>query len=163
MGSHLTTEPVAYMQRTRAYYRALGYEKDYRWAHFEDVPFTPMSKRLCEARLALVTTAGPPDEPDEDQPAKRKLWSGKVSAPPETFNTELAWDRVSTHMKDRETFLPINAMTSLAVEGVFAELAPRFHGVPTEYSHRKTMEEDAPEILRRLRADKVDAVLLTAI
>jgi len=31
--------PVGYMERTRDYYRALGYAKDYVWAHFDDVPF----------------------------------------------------------------------------------------------------------------------------
>ena len=32
---------VSYMERTRQYYRALGYEQDYVWARFDDVPFAP--------------------------------------------------------------------------------------------------------------------------
>lgn len=51
--------PIRYMQRTRDYYLALGYDNPYRWAHFEDVPFTPMRKPVAESRLALVTTAAP--------------------------------------------------------------------------------------------------------
>ena len=31
--------PIAYMQRTREYYAALGYGEPYRWAHFAEVPF----------------------------------------------------------------------------------------------------------------------------
>ena len=37
---------VRYMDRIRDYYLAQGYEKPYRWAHFEDVPFTPLKKPL---------------------------------------------------------------------------------------------------------------------
>ena len=44
-----------------------------------------------------------------------------------------------------------------------ARLAPRFHGVPTEYSQRKTLEEDAPEVLRRLRDDGAEAAILVPI
>ena len=50
--------PIPYMQRTRDYYQALGFAA-YRWAHFADVPFTPLSMPLAQARLALITTAAP--------------------------------------------------------------------------------------------------------
>ena len=45
-------------------------------------------------------------------------------------------------------------------EGRIGGLAPRFHGVPTEYSQRKTLEEDAPQVLARLRDDGADAAIL---
>ena len=32
-------DPVRYIDRTRAYYLSQGYDKPYRWAHFDDVPF----------------------------------------------------------------------------------------------------------------------------
>src|SRR5215472_13139241 len=51
--------PVPYMQRTRDYYLALGYGNPYRWAHFDDAPFTPLRKPLAQARVALITTAAP--------------------------------------------------------------------------------------------------------
>src|SRR5688500_16550981 len=59
--------PISYMQRTRDYYLALGYDKPYRWAHFEDVPCTPLAKPLAQSRLALITTAAPfqPDAGDQ--------------------------------------------------------------------------------------------------
>ena len=40
------------------------------------------------------------------------------------------------------------------------EVAPRFFGAPTNRSHRVTIETDAPEILARCKADKVDAAVL---
>jgi hypothetical protein len=79
-------------------------------------------------------------------------------------NTDnLAWDRESTHTRDRESFLPIESVTGWVREGLVGSLAPHFHGAPTGYSQRKTIETDAPEILARLREDRVDAVLLSAL
>jgi D-proline reductase (dithiol) PrdB len=39
-------------------------------------------------------------------------------------------------------------------------VAPRFHGLPTNRSHRVTLEVDCPEIARRCREDGVDAAIL---
>lgn len=155
--------PVPYMERTRNYYRALGYETDYVWAQHDDVPFTRLSKPLRASTVALITTAGPADLSNRDARNRKHVWSGEVAKPPATFDTDVAWDREATHTDDRESFLPIDAMTRLVAEGTIGALSPRFHGAPTDYSHRKTNEEDAPEILRRLREDKVDAALLTAL
>jgi len=33
---------VRYIDRTKAYYKAEGYEKPYQWAKFDEVPFTPL-------------------------------------------------------------------------------------------------------------------------
>ena len=41
--------PNAYMERTRLYYRALGYEKDYIWASRDEIPFARLSKPLSKA------------------------------------------------------------------------------------------------------------------
>lgn len=148
--------PVPYMERTRQYYRALGYASDYRWATFDDVPFTSPAKPLSELRIALITTASPADF-DGD----KRVWSGPVSPPPQKlFTDNVAWDKESTHTDDRASFLPIEAASELAAEGIFAGLTARFHGVPTEYSQRKTIEEDAPEILARVREDGADAAIL---
>jgi len=52
-------QPVRYMLRTRSYYLGLGYDNPYVWAHYTDVPFTPLKKPLSASRLALITTAAP--------------------------------------------------------------------------------------------------------
>ncbi len=65
--------PIPYMARTRAYYQALGYEEPYRWAHFADVPFTPLRKPLKECRIGLVTTAALYDPAHGDQGPGRGL------------------------------------------------------------------------------------------
>lgn len=155
-------EPVRYIERTRQYYRALGYERDYVWASFADVPFARLGKPLAASRIALVTTAGPARAPGDDLPAGRHVWSGSTAMPPASlFTDNLAWDKESTHTRDPESFLPVVTAAALARdEGSFVGLTPRFHGVPTEYSQRKTIEEDAPQVLSRLRDDGADAAIL---
>jgi hypothetical protein len=51
--------PIPYLERIETYYLALGYETPYRWASFDDVPFSALTKPLAEASLAIVTTAAP--------------------------------------------------------------------------------------------------------
>ena len=158
-----TGQPVPYMERTRRYYRALGYNNDYVWAAHDNAPFTRLAKPLSQCTVALITTAGPPDGSNRNERGRKLPWSGDVDNPPAAFDTDLAWDKEGTHTDDRETFLPIDAMKRLAAEGVIGKLAPRFHGAPTDYSHAKTNTQDAPELLRRLREDQVDSVVLTAL
>ena len=149
--------PIPYMERTRRYYRALGYRNDYVWAHFPDVPFTPLPRPLSGLRIGLVTTAGPPGGYPLDEKGQRHVWSGPVEPPPQGLATDMAWDRDTTHTDDRASYLPIEAASELA------RLAPRFHGVPTEYSQRKTLDKDAPEVLLRLRDDGAEAAILVPI
>ncbi len=158
---------VSYIDRTREFYAAQGYERPYRWAHFDEVPFAPLPKPLSGCRLTVITTAAPWREQrpvDGVLRGDREVWSGSTAAPPERlFTAHLAWDRESTHTDDPETFLPLRALAEFAAARRIAGLAPRFHGVPTDYSQRRTMERDAPEILRRCREDGVDAALLVPL
>lgn len=155
--------PVTYMERTRIYYRALGYANDYVWAHHDDVPFVRPAKPVGAMTVALITTAGPGDHSHRDVRNRKHVWSGLVASPPKSFDTDVAWDRESTHTDDPESFLPIAAAQRLVADGTLGALAARFHAVPTDYSQRKTVEQDAPELLRRLRKDEADAALLTAL
>jgi hypothetical protein len=149
-------EPVPYMERTRQYYRALGYTKDYVWAHYDGVPFAAPRKPLRECRLALITTANP-----AEYSGKRQLWSGPINPAPSRLHTaDLAWDKESTHTDDRASFLPIEVAAKLADEDVFAALTKRFHGVPTDYSQRGINEDVAPKVLQRLRDDGADGAIL---
>ncbi|MDP6568095.1 MAG: glycine/sarcosine/betaine reductase selenoprotein B family protein [Alphaproteobacteria bacterium] len=163
MTDQAQAEPVRYMERTRRYYRALGYDNDYVWARFDEVPFARLGKPLREATIALITTAGPPGGTNRNSRGRKEVWSGAVASPPESYDTDLAWDKEATHVDDRETFLPIDAARRCAADGLIAGLTPRFHGAATDYSQRKTLEHDAPELLRRLREDGADGALITAL
>lgn len=88
------------MERTRIYYRSLGYTKDYVWAHHEDAPFARPDKPVRAMKIALITTAGPGDRSHRDERNRRHVWSGQIDNPPATFNTDT---------DDRESYLPIDA------------------------------------------------------
>ena len=158
---------VSYIDRTREFYMAQGYEKPYQWAYFDEVPFRRLAKALCESRLTLVTTASPVRDqraPEAGLLLAKEVWSGPVDAPPaRLFTADLAWDKETTHTDDLDSFFPIHHVQELARAGRIGSLAARFHGVPTEYSQRRTIEQDAPEILRRCREDGVDAALLVPL
>ncbi len=164
MTTAVSTEPIGYMERTRIYYRALGYKSDYIWSTFDDVPFARLSKPLAEARLGVVTTSLPPDLVDTNAIGGKQLWSRATRDMPERMATDhLAWDKESTHTRDRESFLPINRLGELVANGVIGGLSARVHGVPTVYSQRQTIEKDAPEIWRRIKEDGADAVMLVPL
>jgi len=158
---------VSYIDRTREYYAAQGYEAPYRWAHFRDAPFAKLGKPLAECTVALVTTARPLGErtaPDAVRGAADQVWSAAVEPAPQRLLTDhLAWDKEATHTDDVDSFLPIQALRACADAGRIAVVADRFHSVPTDYSQRRTREQDAPELLRRCRADGADAALLVPL
>lgn len=158
---------VSYIDRTRAYYAALGYERPYQYAHHTDAPFARLDKPLSECRAALVTTASPWNDDPAARPRpfeRRNVWAGDTASVPERLFTEnLAWDKESTHTDDVQTFLPLGHLKAHASAGRIAEVGPRFYGVPTEYSQSRTMLEDAPAIEAMCREDKVDVVLLAAL
>ncbi len=54
-------------------------------------------------------------------------------------------------------------LQTLVSAGRLGSIADRFHCVPTEYSHRKTLEMDAPLILSRCIEDEVDVVMLVPL
>jgi hypothetical protein len=154
---------VPYMARTRGYYRAMGYKQDFTWATFDDEPFTPLAQDLAQTRVALVTTAGPSHWGGATTLNERAVWSGATTSAPAPFFTDLAWDKESTHVRDPESYAPLAALQGLAESGVIGSFSTQFHSVPTRYSHRRTLRDDAPEILQRCRADSVQAVVLTAL
>lgn len=164
--------PIPYMQRIRDYYRTLGYGAPYRWAHYAEVPFAPVKKPLAESRIGLVTTAAPYDPTKGDQgpgaayngAAKfYKVYSGDTAADHDLRISHIGYDRAHTTAEDSNSWFPLPALRRAAAAGRIGELAPRFHGAPTNRSHRTTLDQDCPELLRRVQQDKVDAVLLVAV
>ena len=160
---------ITYMQRTRDYYAAIGYTTPYRWAHYVEAPFTPLRKPLAQARVTIVTTAAPyrPDKGDQGPGAAYnggakfyQVYSGDTSQQHDLRISHIGYDRVHTKATDSGTWFPLPALLRAAKAGRVGAVTPRFHGAPTNRSHRVTVETDAPEILRRCREDGADAAIL---
>lgn len=161
-------DPISYMARTRAYYLALGYNNPYQWARFEEVPFAPLKHPLANSRITLVTTAAPyqpdkgpqgPRAPYNAGPKFYQVYSGDTAHDHDVRVAHVAIDRKHTHMEDLNSWFPLPIMRRLAQEGHF-QLAPRFHGVPTNRSQRHTLDVDVPELIARCQADGVNAAVL---
>lgn len=153
--------PVPYMERTRAYYAAQGFANPYLWAHFDEVPFSPLSKPLAQSKLAIITTASLYDRTFADV---REVGSGPAGDPPQRlYGNDLEWDRKATHLDDLNSFFPLRRLKALVEAGRIGGITARFHCAPTEYSQRRTRTVDAPEILRRCRQDGADVAMLVPL
>lgn len=133
----------------------------------EAVAWTPLTKPLREARLALVTTAGvhmrrqPPfnlSAPEGDWSFREIPWDAEaadLSLSHAHYDTEPA-------QQDIDCVFPIRTVRALAAEGAIGGLAPTFYGfmgfIP---DGRPLLRETVPRLVERLRADGVDVVLLT--
>ena len=161
--------PIPYMQRTREYYKAIGYTTPYRWAHHLTAPFAPMTKPLAQCRIAIVTTAAPfqPDKGDQGPGAAYnggakfyRVYSGDTAHDHDLRISHIGYDRVHTTATDANSWFPLPALRRAAASGRIAGIAARFHGAPTNRSHRVTIETDAPEILNRIREDGADIAIV---
>jgi Glycine/sarcosine/betaine reductase selenoprotein B (GRDB) len=161
---------VRYIDKTRAYYASIGYEKSYEWAHFDDVPFARLRRPLSESRVALVSTSDIAIKSADDgsNPHEQFLVGSVYSFPSDTpvedlYSPQEHYDVNATHLDDVNSYFPISRLRELSASGRCADIAPRAHGVYTAYSQRRTSEVDAPEVLQRCREDEVDAVVLVPI
>ncbi|MBL9033965.1 MAG: hypothetical protein JNN33_04320 [Rhodospirillaceae bacterium] len=161
--------PISYMERTRSYYRALGYAEPYRWAHCAEVPFTKLRKPLAACRIGLVTTAALYDPALGDQgpgapynaAAKfHRVYAHSTAGTPNLRIAHVTYDRTHTSAVDANCWFPLAQLKRCAAIGMIGSVSPRFYGVPTTRSQRSTVERDTPELLECARADQVDAMIL---
>jgi hypothetical protein len=161
--------PVPYIDRTRSYYLGLGYDNPYVWAHYTEVPFSPLRKPLNQSVLGLITTAVPYDSQKGDQgpgapynaAAKfYKPYQHSIDTNADLRIAHVGIDRKNANMADSNCWFPLEAAKQAQKEGRIKALSHHFYGLPTNRSQRHTLEIDAPIILEMLRADHVDVAVL---
>lgn len=161
--------PIDYIRRTRDWYLALGYDNPYVYAHYLHVPFQPLRKPLARSRVTIVTTAAPyqPDKGPQGNGAPYnaaakfyRVYSGDTARDHDLRIAHVGIDRRHADMDDSGAWFPLPALRAAVRAGRVGELAPRFHGAPTNRSQRHTIDVDAPEILARCQQDGVDAAIL---
>ncbi|MEE1555842.1 MAG: glycine/sarcosine/betaine reductase selenoprotein B family protein, partial [Alphaproteobacteria bacterium] len=67
-----------------------------------------------------------------------------------------------TTAADINTYFPLAQLKKAANQGRIGALAEHFQGTPTNRSQVTTIEQDCPEVLRRLREDGVEAAVIVA-
>ena len=118
--------PIPYMERTRDYYVALGYDNPYRWASFTEVPFAPLRTPLSLARVGLITTAAPYQPGAGDQGPRAPynaaakfytVYSGDTGEDHDLRISHVGIDRKHTTAEDPGTWFPLPELRRAAARG----------------------------------------------
>lgn len=161
-------QPIRYIDRTHHWYRTLGYGEPYRYAHFSDVPFTVLPAPLKTLRVGLITTAAPFHPERGDQSARApynaaakffEIYSGDTALDHDLRVSHVGVDRANL-VDDPNLWFPLPALRRARDQGLIGELAARFHGMPTNRSHRHTLTVDLPQLLERCQQDGLQAAIL---
>ena len=160
---------VAVQLFRRVPWLASRWARTHQFIEGRDVPWTPPSMPISESVIAFMTTAGvhlrsqepfDMDDPDGD-PSFRAIPSTARCA--DLTITHNYYDH-SAADRDINVVLPLDRARELVAEGRIGGLAPFVYGLMGHIDgpHLKTlMEETRPEVARRLKHDRADAVLLT--
>lgn len=161
---------VRYMDRIRDYYIAQGYEKPYRWAHFEDVPFTPLKKPLAESTVTLISTSDVSIRREEGEalPAAETTVGEVYSVPWDTpvdrlYSRQESFDRYATTLDDLNSYLPLTRLQEYVEAGRIGAVTTNFHNVNRGYSQKLMNDTSAPAMLEKCRDERVDIAVMTPV
>jgi D-proline reductase (dithiol) PrdB len=145
--------------------------KAYPYRRADWSPGARLHKPLREARVAVVTTAAffKPDQPAFDLSMRGGDFSYRVLP----LDTDLSTLRISHRSdafdargidSDKNLAFPLDRLRALAEEGVIGSVAPRhFSFMGSISAPGRLINSTAPEVVRTLMEDDVDAVLLTPV
>ena len=136
------------------------------------IPFTPLSKPLSEATLALVTSAGislKTDPPfDMEREKKEGTWGDRSfrALPKNTTAADITVNHLHINteyiLQDINVMLPLARMGEFEREGIIGRLAPTaysFYGF--QWESTDFLKEAIEPMSKRMREEGVDAVILT--
>ena len=161
---------VEYMQRIREYYLGQGYEKPYVWAHFEDVPFTPLKKPLSESTVTLFSTSDVSLRREEGEALSAvettvgEVYSVPWDTPTEKlYSRQESFDRYATSLDDIDSYMPLSRLREFVQAGRVGAVTRGFHNVNRGYSKSLMMETAAPAALAKCREEGADVAILTPV
>jgi D-proline reductase (dithiol) PrdB len=135
------------------------------------IPFTPLAKPLRACTVALVSTAGVARNdarPFDQDGERRNPWWGDPSfraIPLGTSERDVRLYHLHIDPRfgeaDLDVVLPMRRLAELAAEGVVGSPAPTHYSVMGYILEpRELVEQTAPAIAERMRAERVDAAAL---
>ena len=144
------------------------------WAAREEpgvIPFTPLARPLGECTIALISTAGIArldDRPFDQERERRDPWWGDPTFRAIPLGTTERDVRIyHLHIdprfgeQDLDVLLPMRRLTELAHDGVVGAAAPTHYSIMGYILDSTVLvEQTAPAIAARMRADGVDAAAL---
>ena len=162
---------VRYIDKTRDDYLRQGYEKPYQWAHFDEVPFSPLAKPLSQCRVGLLGTSEVAvrfDPATEKDPIAEADFRGVYAIPADTptarlYSRTASFDRNATHLDDVNAYYPVDRLREAAADGRIGSLPSRFLGAYNNYSQRKVLTQEAPKALAMAHEEGLDAAILVPV
>ncbi len=136
---------------------------DFRYARYDDIPWTPFQREAKTACIALVTTGGvhlrqdPPFAGVDD--ASYREVPGTASASELTVSHPF-FDAKELE-QDIDAIFPLARLQELQRQGVVGRVAPQHFGFMGVVPHWERLEVHATEVAEKLHSDGVDAVILT--
>lgn len=142
---------------------------------YDGVPWTPFTKPLSDARIALVTTAGINLRDVQSQFDYDREWDHPMWGDPtyRILPRDLHQDQVQTgHLhinntdldRDVNIALPVDRMKELETAGVIGALSERnFSFMGYQPDTTEWRERYAPEAASIMHDDRVDGVILTPV
>ena len=158
--------PVDYIPRIREKYAHEGYPP-YQWVvNTDPPPWQPLRRPLAESRLGLVASGGIYITGQVAFHYKDDTSFRVIPTDVKTTDlraTHFAYDLTDAR-QDPNVVFPIDTLRGLVHEGVIGALAAHAYtfmgGI---YSARRVREELAPQLIERLLAERVDAVLFVPV
>ena len=131
----------------------------------DDAPYTPLGKPLSRATVALVTTGGLHTRSDRPFTSGDQTFRSIPSdAPPRDIllsHTSIGFDR-SGVLRDLNLLLPIDRLRELVQAGEIGAVGPNMYSfLGAQRKYDGLINEFGPEVGRRLKAEGIDAVLMT--
>jgi len=155
--------PISYIDRSREYYQAQGFDRPYEWATNAESPFMTLFKPVSDMKFGLATTSSLFRESPESNREPKKVFAKATNpAPTSMYTNDLFWDKNATHTNDLGSFLPLSHLETLATDGVIGSVSERFYGMPTVYSSRLA-NKNAAEVEELAKADGVEAMILVPL
>jgi len=145
------------------------FETEYPMPNFDRVAPNPAVKDLAHAKIALVTSGGivPKGNPDHIESSSASHYgeydiTGVTDLTEDTYETAHGgYDPVYAN-QDADRVLPIDVLRDMEKEGVIGELHHLFYTTVGNGTAVASAKAFAAEIGRKLKADGVDAVILTS-
>ena len=160
-------KPINYISCLDNMYQNQGFPA-YRWSEFDSSPWEAFDKPLEQARIALISSAGIFKEDQEpfDPWAVNDLSFREIpiQTPFEQLKLHHNYFDHRDAVKDLNCVFPVHRLQDLVQSGFIGSMAPQAItlGMGRLYKRTALQKQTTPELIRRIRKQNTDAVLLVA-